>query len=89
MARAARPVLASGDTVVIRPDGPQVAVVRDGVVHFQKIRIGRDFGHDIEVLSGLADGDLLVVNPGDDVREGVRVETREAAPRPAEGKRQR
>lgn len=89
MVRAARPVLASGDTVVIRPDGPQVAVVRDGVVHFQKIRIGRDFGHDVEVLSGLADGDLLVVNPGDDVREGIRVETREAAPRPAEGKRQR
>jgi len=89
MARAARPVLASGDTVVIRPDGPQVAVVRDGVVHFQRIRIGRDFGREVEVLSGLADGELLVVNPGDDVREGIRVETREAAPRPAEGKRQR
>ena len=89
MTRAARPVLASGDTVVIRPDGPQVAVVRDGMVHFQKIRIGRDFGHEIEVLSGLADGDLLVVNPGDDVREGVRVEAREVTPRPGEGKQRR
>jgi hypothetical protein len=89
MTRAARPVLASGDTVVIRPDGPQVAVLRDGVVHFRKIRIGRDFGHEVEVLSGLADGDLLVVNPGDDVREGVRVEAREAEARPAEGKQQR
>jgi RND family efflux transporter MFP subunit len=78
MARPARPLLASGDTVVIRPDGPRVAVVRDGTVHFQKIRIGRDFGHQVEVLAGLAEGDLLVVNPGDDVREGGRVQTREA-----------
>jgi RND family efflux transporter MFP subunit len=81
MSRPERPLLASGDTVVIRPDGPRVAVVRDGTVRFQKIRIGRDFGHEIEVLSGLADGDLLVVNPGDDVREGGRVETREAPDR--------
>lgn len=89
MARAARSVLAEGDSVVIRPDGPQAAVVRDSVVHFQKIRIGRDFGHDVEVLAGLADGDLLVINPGDDVRDGVRVEAREAAPQPAEGNKRR
>ncbi|MBI4875573.1 MAG: efflux RND transporter periplasmic adaptor subunit [Acidobacteria bacterium] len=86
-ARVARPVLAPGDTLVIRGGNPQVAVVRGGVIHFQKIRIGRDFGRDVEVLDGLADGEVLVVNPGDDVREGGRVEARAIATAPAEGKK--
>ena len=88
-ARAARPVLVAGDTIVIRPDGPQVAVVRDAAVRFQKIQIGRDFGHDVEILAGLAEGDVLVVNPGDNVREGGKVEAREVVARPADGKKQR
>ena len=45
----------------------------DGKVHFQKVQLGRDYGNKIEVLSGLAPGQRLVVNPGDTVREGVKV----------------
>ena len=63
-----------GDTLLIRPDGPQVALVdSNGKVHFQKVQLGRDYGNKIEVLSGLAPGQKLVVNPGDTVREGVKV----------------
>ena len=63
-----------GDTLLIRPDGPQVAVVdSDKVVHFRKVQLGRDYGSKIEVLSGLEPGQRLVVNPGDTVREGVKV----------------
>jgi membrane fusion protein (multidrug efflux system) len=58
----------------VRGDGPQVAVVDPGgVVHFKLIHLGRDLGTSIEVLDGLQAGQMLAVNPGDTVREGVKV----------------
>lgn len=72
--RAAPPLLIPADTLVVRGNGPQVAVVDpDGVVHFKLIHLGRDLGTSIEVLDGLQAGQMLAVNPGDTVREGVKV----------------
>ena len=77
-----------GDTLVVRADGPQVAVVdSDGGVHFTKIQLGRDFGTEIEVLSGLTEGQMLAVNPSDDVREGVKVKPVLSEERPNKRKR--
>jgi RND family efflux transporter MFP subunit len=68
------PLLIPGDTLVVRGNGPQVGVVgADHVVHFQQLQLGRDFGDKIEVLSGLETGQQVVVNPGDTVREGAKV----------------
>ena len=68
------PLLIPGDTLVVRSDGPQVAVVgADRNVHYQRIQLGRDFGDRLEVLSGLQLGQQIVVNPGDSVREGAKV----------------
>ena len=81
------PLLIPGDTLVVRSDGPQVAVVGpDGVVHFTRIKIGRDFGDHLEVLEGLQLGQQLVVNPSDVVREGAKVKPVQA-PQPAAAKR--
>src|ERR1017187_5358588 len=56
------PLIIPADTLVVRSDGPQVAVVgSDGVVHFKLIHLGRDFGDRIEVLDGLAEGQMLAV----------------------------
>jgi RND family efflux transporter MFP subunit len=74
------PLVIPGDTLLVRPDGPQVAVVSaDGTVHFRRIALGRDFGDRVEVLSGIAEGDRLVVNPSDVVREGTRVKAQAEA----------
>ncbi len=68
------PLAIPGDTLVVRDNVTQVAVVsRDGTVHFQRIQLGRDFGDRLEVLSGLEPGQLLAVNPSDSVRDGVKV----------------
>jgi multidrug efflux pump subunit AcrA (membrane-fusion protein) len=81
--RANPPLLIPGDTLVVRSDGPQVAVVNgQGVVHFTHIQLGRDFGDHLEVLSGLEDGQELAVNPSDEVREGVRVKPVRLAQQP-------
>jgi RND family efflux transporter MFP subunit len=68
------PLLIPGDTLVVRSDGPQVAVVApDGRVHFARIQLGRDFGDRLEVLSGLEEGQRVVINPSDAIREGAKV----------------
>jgi RND family efflux transporter MFP subunit len=68
------PLLIAGDTLVVRSNGPQVGVVgADHIVHFQRLQLGRDYGDKIEVLSGLEAGQQVVVNPGDTVQEGAKV----------------
>jgi RND family efflux transporter MFP subunit len=74
-ARAAPPLLVPGDALIVRADGTQVAVVRpDHSVHMQKIEIGRDYGDRLEVLTGLREGDTIIPNPGDVLRDGAKVE---------------
>jgi RND family efflux transporter MFP subunit len=67
-------VLIPANTLVVRTEGPQAAVIGPkNVVHYQKLELGRDFGNQVEVVGGLQDGDKLVVNPSDEVRDGVTV----------------
>ena len=74
---AARSLLIPGDALVIRADGTQVALVdANRHVHFQKVLVGRDFGREMEITSGLASGQTIVINPGDEVREGATVDPR-------------
>jgi RND family efflux transporter MFP subunit len=68
------PLLIPGDTLVVRSTGTQVGVVgADHIVHVQRLQLGRDFGDKIEVISGLEAGQQVVVNPGDTVQEGAKV----------------
>jgi RND family efflux transporter MFP subunit len=68
------------DALVLKTDGPQAAVVgSDHKIYFHKLVLGRDFGAELEVNSGLQEGDAVVLNPTDAIREGVAVETKERA----------
>jgi RND family efflux transporter MFP subunit len=68
------PLMIPADALVVRADGPQVAVVNsDGKVHYTRVALGRDLGAHLEALSGVNDGDRLAVNPSDVVREGAKV----------------
>ncbi len=81
--RADPPLWIPGDTLVVRSDGPQVALVRpDHSVHFQKIEIGRDLGDHLEVVGGLKAGDMVIPNPSDAIREGVQVNPVSQAQKP-------
>jgi RND family efflux transporter MFP subunit len=73
--RSNPPVLLPGDALIVRADGTEVAVVRpDHTIHLQKIQVGRDYGDKLEVVGGLEPGDLVIANPSDIVREGVKVD---------------
>jgi len=68
------PLLIPDDSLIIRADGSQVAIVRqDQTVHLQKIDIGRDYGDRMEVTGGLQEGDKIILNPGDLQHEGAKV----------------
>jgi hypothetical protein len=68
----------------------QSVLPRSRIVHFQKVQPGRDFGTTLEIIGGLKDGDYVVVNPGDVVKEGAIVQmadnTAPDPPKPAPSK---
>ena len=68
------PIVVPANAFLFRTDGPQVAVVKDNRIHWQTIRVGRDFGTQLEVLDGLAEKTRVVMNPTDDLAEGIQVQ---------------
>jgi len=74
--RAQPPLLVPSDAMIVRSDGAQIALVDAAhIVHLRKIEVGRDYGDRVEVLNGVREGDMIVSNPGDAVREGLKVDT--------------
>jgi RND family efflux transporter MFP subunit len=62
------------NTLLMRSSGPQVAVVSGGgTVRLQPVRLGRDHGTHVDVLTGLNGQETLVVNPTDDLEDGTKV----------------
>src|SRR5438034_2278272 len=71
------PIVVPANTFLFRAEGPQVATVgNDNRIHWQSIRVGRDFGDRLEVLDGLKENTKVVMNPTDDLREGTQVEVK-------------
>lgn len=73
-------VLIPGDALLMSPQGTRVVVVDDGNrAHFRDVKVGNDYGSDIEIQSGLADGDEVVMHATDAIKEGVEVEVHKSA----------
>jgi RND family efflux transporter MFP subunit len=69
------PMLIPSDALIVRSDGTEAAVIRpDHTVHLQKIQVGRDYGDRLEVINGLHEGEIVIANPGDIAREGIKVD---------------
>jgi RND family efflux transporter MFP subunit len=62
------------DAIVFNADGMQVAVVENGVAHYRKVNVTRDFGTTVEVNDGVKPGDQVILNPPVDLAEGSKVE---------------
>jgi RND family efflux transporter MFP subunit len=85
IAREDSGVIIPARTLVFRKEGPRVVVVTsEKRAELRAVKLGRDFGPEIEVLQGLGEKELLVENPTDDLESGqlVRVEAQEP-PAPA------
>ena len=71
-------ILISGDSLLTVARGQFVPVVQNNVVQMRPVNVGRDLGTQVYVTAGLEDGDLVVVNPNDAVKQGARVNARPA-----------
>src|SRR4029077_19552416 len=62
------------NTVLFRAKGLEVATLDpQHRVHLKSIMQGRDFGTEIEVLTGISAADTLIVNPPDSIADGTPV----------------
>jgi RND family efflux transporter MFP subunit len=62
------------NALLFRSEGLRVGVVKDGKVALTAVAPGRDFGNQIEVVSGLQPGDQVIINPPDSLVSGQQVQ---------------
>jgi RND family efflux transporter MFP subunit len=66
-------VILPANTLIFRSEGLRVAVVRDGRAELRPVTPGRDFGNEIEVVSGVTAQDAVIENPSDSLTSGTPV----------------
>jgi len=71
----ARPaLLVPGEAVVIRNGRTELARVLERTIHFAPVSLGRDYGEEVEVASGVQAGDVIAMNVSDEVTDGAQIE---------------
>ncbi|MBD2681178.1 MULTISPECIES: efflux RND transporter periplasmic adaptor subunit [Nostoc] len=76
------PLLVPANTLVINADGIQVATVtKENKVNYKKVELGRDYGTEVEVISGLSPNARLITNPTDALQEGKSVQVLASKPK--------
>jgi RND family efflux transporter MFP subunit len=74
--RANPPLLIPGTALLAGAQGIRVAVIAsDGTLHYKPIEIGRDYGDQVEVQSGLDSADVIATALPSGLAEGAKVKT--------------
>lgn len=69
------------NVLAMRIDGPHVAVISDSnQIEMRRVTLGRDLGTRIVVMEGINGTERLVVNPSDDLVNGLRIQMAPAKP---------
>jgi hypothetical protein len=62
------------NSVMLGGAGPRIASVnREGTIELRNVKLGRNFGQTIEILTGVSAGDLVVSNPNESLTTGMTV----------------
>ncbi len=70
-----RPLLIPATALVINTLGTRVAAVfPDDSLHYLKVQLGRDYGKEVEIIQGLAGNERLILNPTENLMEGMKVD---------------
>jgi len=70
---AAPPLLLPGSALVVNASGTQVALVKNGHVHFQLVTLDGDYGSNFGVSLGLTEQDQVIATPSERLTEGAEV----------------
>src|SRR5882757_9811938 len=69
------------NTLIFRGKSVQVGIVdANSVVQLRDVKVGRDFGVQSEILSGVSESDKVIVNPSDSLTTGTTVRVAAATP---------
>jgi RND family efflux transporter MFP subunit len=68
-----KPLTIPSNALLFRSEGTQVALVRDGRTQLVHVTIGRDYGNEIEIASGITSADSVIVNPSDSISSNQQV----------------
>ncbi len=74
VATHATTLLVPVNTLLFRSEGLRAGVVKDGKVVLTTLTPGRDFGNQIEIVSGLKPDDQVIINPPDSLVSGQEVQ---------------
>jgi hypothetical protein len=66
-------VVIPATSLIFRSEGLRVGVVRNGHAALIPITLGRDFGTEVEVVSGLDENEKVITNPPDSLVDGQEV----------------
>ncbi|MGA2211861.1 MAG: efflux RND transporter periplasmic adaptor subunit [Bryobacteraceae bacterium] len=66
-------------TLMFRSEGLRVGVVRDGKAELAPVVLGKDYGNEVEVVSGIAEDDLVISNPPDSLASGAPIQVVKAS----------
>ncbi len=61
------------NTLIFRKEGLQVGLVRNDKAELVPVKIGRDYGSSVEIVSGLQPTDAVIVDPSDSLVAGMPV----------------
>jgi RND family efflux transporter MFP subunit len=68
-----RSVTIPSNTLIFRKEGLQVGLVRSGKAELVPVKISRDYGNSVEIVSGLQPTDAVIVDPSDSLVAGMAV----------------
>jgi RND family efflux transporter MFP subunit len=68
-----RSVTIPSNTLIFRKEGLQVGLVRTDKAELVPVKIGRDYGSSVEIVSGLQPTDAVIVDPSDSLVAGMPV----------------
>src|SRR5713226_8250267 len=68
-----RSVTIPSNTLIFRKEGLQVGLVRNDKAELVPVKIGRDYGSSVEIVSGLQPTDSVIVDPSDSLVAGMPV----------------
>jgi len=68
-----RSVTIPSNTLIFRKEGLQVGLVSNGKAELVPVKISRDYGNSVEIVSGLQPTDAVIVDPSDSLVAGMPV----------------
>src|SRR4029077_7279098 len=84
--RKAQSLIVPSEAIIFNRNGLSVAVVENDTARIRPITAVRDFGTSVEVSTGVAPGDRVILNPQVDLTDGRKVTIRPDPPKPDQKK---